>query len=190
MIKTLYICWALMTMPGVVNQHNICNNITQIEKVTTQFKIDPILYVSILWEESNFTPDIESRSNACGISQVIPKYTTLYNKKKSGSKERKRVCNELKKVNNGLFFGAKSFSYWFHTYSKKKPLTALCAYNAGFRCKNEKLSEKDLKARKRAMSYAKKVIKFSKRLRKRVSKIRKKEEFIVECIKDYFDVII
>lgn len=179
-----------MTMPGVVNQHNICNNITQIEKVTTQFNLDPVLYVSILWEESNFTPNIKSRSNACGISQVLPKYTTLYNKNKRGRKERKRVCKELQKIENGLFFGAKSFHYWFHTYSKRKTLTALCAYNAGFRCKNEKLNEKDLKARKRAMGYAKKVLRFSRRLRRSVEKIKKKEEYIVKCIKDYFDVII
>lgn len=192
MTETFYICWALMSMSGVINQHNICNNVTYIDNVTKEFKIDPKLYVAMLWEESNFTSDIKSSANACGISQVLPQYTDLYNKKaRNKRKEKRRVCRELSKAKTGIYYGAKSFSYWFNIYSKKNIKVALCAYNAGFRCKNEKLKPSGLKARKRAYSvYVPRVYKFYKRLKKKVSVLKKIDLEVVKCINDYISYII
>lgn len=186
MIKTYYICLALLSMDGVVNQHNICNNVREIDQITTEFKLDPTLYVSMLWEESNFTPRIKSGANACGIAQVLPQYTDLYNKKKAGRLEKKRVCEELKDLETGLYYGAKALSYWFHSYAKRKSRVSLCAYNAGFRCKEEKLTPKDKRARKRAYQYADKVLRFQRRLKRRIRQIEREnpqERIVVEVYK-------
>ena len=191
MTEMFYICWALMSMNGVINQHNVCNNISYIDNVTQEFNIDPKLYVSMLWEESNFTPDIKSSANACGISQVLPQYTDLYNRKaRNKKKEKKRVCRILNKTKYGIYYGAKSFSYWFNVYGKKNIKVSLCAYNAGFRCKKEKLKPSGLKARKRAYTvYVPRVYKFYRRLSKKVKELKKIDLEVVKCINDYISYI-
>ncbi|MAH43882.1 hypothetical protein CL614_09260 [archaeon] len=164
MIKEAFICFALLNMNGIINQENICNNIYKIQKVSKKYKIKSDLFVSLLWVESNFNPTVVSPGNACGISQVLPKYTD-------------KTCDQLKEIPIGLEYGAKALSYWINIYAKGNDMIGLCAFNAGFRCKGETLSEKDKRAFKRGYNiYAKNVKKFQKRLNRQVKKQQKKFE--------------
>ena len=159
MIKEILICYSLMNMNGVVNQKNICDNVESIHNITKEYNIKSDLYVSMLWVESNFKTNILSYTGrACGISQVIPKYT-----------KPRYTCKQLN--NNHVVAmeqGARIYSL-FKPYAKGNDKINLCAYNQGYRCKGEKGN----KYVKSGMGYAAKVKKFQKRLRRQVKKEKK-----------------
>ena len=163
---------SLMNMNGVVNQNNICNNIQTIHKVSSQYKIDSTLLVSMLWIESAFTADIVGYTGkACGISQVIPKWSSEYKRYKSYKKrklERKRVCDKL---NRDTSFAIKESGRILNLYRKfyKKKRLYLCGYNKGYRCNN-----KNPKLLKSGLSYANEIIHFQKRLKRQIRKEKKK----------------
>lgn len=166
MIKELFICLALLDMNGVVNQKNICDNMKNISEISQKYKIQSDLYVSMLWVESNFNTNIVSYTGkACGISQVVPKWTRP-----------KMSCKELN-MNTAAAMeqGARIYSI-FKRYGGKDLRTTLCAYNQGYRCKGEKPPKNpgDFDPEKTGKVYASKVIKFRKRLRKNIRKQRKK----------------
>ena len=76
MIKEMFICLALFEMNGVINEKNICENIETLSYISKEYNIDTYTYVSMLWVESNFNKEIVSYTGkACGISQVVPKWT-------------------------------------------------------------------------------------------------------------------
>ena len=161
MIKEFIICMSLMDMNGVVNQENICNNIDSLHEVSKKYKVDSDLYVSMMWVESNFKTNIRSYTGkACGISQVIPKWTRP-----------RMTCKELNQnPGKAMEQGARIYSL-FKPYARGKDDINLCAYNQGYRCKGEK-GEKYVKS---GMGYAKKVKKFRRRLKREIK--RKNKEY-------------
>jgi soluble lytic murein transglycosylase-like protein len=185
MINEIFICLALFNMSNVTKQKNVCDNIDLIHQVSKEYKIDPILIVSILWEESRFRSGVKSSKGACGISQVIPKYTDLFAKlrnKYSRKESRDKACIKLSEARTGISYGAKAFSYWLHKYGKGNVSTGLCGYNAGFKCKGEAENGFENIAYKRGMFiYAPNVLKFYKKLKKKVKKVRK-----IKYKTDYF----
>lgn len=156
MIKEILICYSLMNMNGVVNQENICNNVESLHKITKEYNIKSDLYVSMLWVESNFKTDIKSYTGrACGISQVIPKYT-----------KPRYTCKELNEDPViAMEQGARIYSL-FKPYARGNDKMNLCAYNQGFRCKGEKSPDH----KKAGMSYANKVKRFQRRLKRQLRK--------------------
>ena len=193
MIKEIYICWALLTMNGVINQDAICNNLDVLHHASEEFNIDSTLYTAMMWEESNFTSDIKGYTQkACGISQVLPQYTSLYNKKisyKRKKAEKRRVCNLLKDTRIGMYYGAKAFSFWYNKYGKKNKAIALCGYNAGFRCKGESIKMKDLLIAQRANEiYVPKVLKFHSRLKRKIRKLKRRAKSFTGVFELYFNL--
>ena len=169
MIKEAFICLALFDMSGVTNQQNICNNIETLNEISKEYNIDPTTYVSMLWIESNFESSIVSYTGrACGISQVVPKWTRP-----------KKSCDELNtNTREAMVQGARIFSM-FKKYGGKSLDLSLCGYNQGYRCKGEvpiKKSGYDYK--KEGLKYASKVKKFKRRLSKSVKKTKQKIEII------------
>lgn len=163
MIKEILICLALTNMDGVVNEHNICNNVKLINELSGKHNIDPHLFVSIMWAESRFKEQAKSNGGACGITQVLPKYTRP-----------KVTCQDLKNPKVGIYYGYKTFSMFYNRYAKRNVDTALCAYNAGFRCKDEDLSTKEKEVVRRARKYYVPTIKkFNRRLKRQTSKLKK-----------------
>ena len=164
MIKEIIICLALFDMTGVVNQQNICDNVKTLNHISKKYNIDPYTYVSILWIESNFNKKIVSYTGkACGIAQVVPKWTRP-----------RMTCKELNSdIRISMIQGAKIFN-GFKKYGGKNLKLSLCGYNQGYRCKGEKEVEKGgYDYKKNGFVYASKVIKFRKRL-KRYSNKKKK----------------
>ena len=137
-----------------------------INEISRKYSIESDLYVSMLWVESNFNSNIVSYTRkACGISQVVPKWT------------RPRMsCKELNtNTVAAMDQGARILSI-FKKYGGKDLNTTLCAYNQGYRCKGEKPPKNpgDFDPEKAGKVYASKVIKFRKRLRRKIKKQRKK----------------
>ena len=123
----------------------VCKLESTVETVSNENNIDPDLLAALIYVESGWNKKIVSKANACGLTQVIPKYT-----KKSISGKR-YTCEQLKIPKNSINAGAKILRWWVNYYSNQtktddgnsleKKYTgeealkrALCSYNAGFRC--------------------------------------------------------
>lgn len=124
---------------------NVCKYEHIINKEALKNNIEPELLASLIYVESAFYPHVVSRANACGLTQVIPKYT--------GSREtgyKKYTCKQLKDPRTSIRVGAKILGYLIKNYAKGNEDKALCMYNAGSVC----LKKKNLYKRLR---YVKKV---------------------------------
>ena len=126
-----------------------CKYIPEIISSASKHNIEPEILISLIFVESSFHRKAVSHAGACGLTQVMPKYT--------GKITRKYTCEQLKNPKTSIRAGAKILSWWikYHDNDLKK---ALCSYNAGFRCgKNKKR-----KISKHGMKYAEKVLRKSK----------------------------
>ena len=151
-------------MSGIVNENNICNNVNSLHSVSAKYNIDSDLYVSMLWVESNFKTDIKSYTGkACGISQVVPKWTRP-----------RLTCKELNQnPDKAMDQGARIFSI-FKKYGRGNVDMSLCGYNQGYRCKGEYKKDNGYDPIKTGMEYAGKVKRFRRRLKREMR--RKKKE--------------
>ena len=144
------------------NADVICDNAHIIEEMAETYDLDPSLIIAVGRIESAWTPTAKSPANACGIMQVLPKYS-----KKFANKGRNLTCEELKDPETSIRVGSKILSYWLHKYARGNETIALCGYNAGFRCKGENKNKQGLK-------YAKAVLKYRKYF-KRKMRIQKRK---------------
>ena len=122
-----------------------CTHTKQVVKECKKHKLDPIVFVSLISVESNWTPHVVSYANACGLTQVIPKWSRGW------------TCKQLKNPKTSIKVGSRILGYWLHKYAKGNYYTALCGYNAGFRCKGKNPI-------KHGKQYAKKVMKTATRI--------------------------
>ena len=138
-----------------------CQYMPTIVKESNRHNIDPIIFVALIFTESCFNPWEVSRANACGLTQVIPKWT---GGKASGRK--KYTCKQLKNPYTSIKVGSRILAWWIK-YAKGNVRNALCGYNAGFkRCfnKDPKLNIK---------IYSNKVTRVARKLRREMKKIKK-----------------
>ena len=149
-ITAKVLCAAIMASSGVFGiggKDRACHFSKHVVKYSKQYKIDPYLLTALIQVESNWKPHVVSYANACGLTQVIPKYSRGY------------TCEQLKDPITSIRVGARIFSYWYYKYAKRNKSIALCGYNAGFRCKGKSPN-------KYGLTYAKKVVKIYGRLKR------------------------
>ena len=166
-----------MDMNGVINQESICENVEHIKSAAETYDIDSTLYVSLLWEETRFNSDIKSyNGRACGISQVIPKWTSEYIKYKTQKQRKleiKRVCDYYNShVVDAIYEGARILSLYKQYY--KKTRIYLCGYNKGYRCDDKDENKKTFKS---GLSYADRILRFQNRLKIAMRKTRRKLKY-------------
>ena len=138
-----------------------CKMMPYLVEQSTQNKIRPTLLLAMIYVESGWKKTIVSPAKACGLTQVIAKYT---GGKASGSK--KYTCSQLKNPKISIKVGSRILNYWIYKYAKGNERIGLCGYNAGFRCKGKKPNKK-------GMYYAKKVHRVEKNIITTVNKLRK-----------------
>tara|TARA_R110000787_G_scaffold216265_1_gene325391 strand:- start:545 stop:1021 length:477 start_codon:yes stop_codon:yes gene_type:complete len=112
---------------------NVCKYESEIRNQAKINNIDPVLLASVMFVESSFYPHVVSNANACGLTQVIPKWT--------GGKETKGkryTCNQLKNPDTAIEAGARILSYSIRVYGKGNVDKGLCIYNAGMKCVTKK----------------------------------------------------
>ena len=112
---------------------NICKYEKLIASEAIKNNIDPELLASLIYVESGFYPKAVSRANACGLTQVIPKYT---GGPETGKK--KYTCSQLKNPRTSIKVGAKILGYMIKNYARGDEDKALCMYNAGTICLKKK----------------------------------------------------
>lgn len=123
----------------------VCRLMPTVIKEANKNNLEPILLAALITVESGWRPKIVSSKDACGLTQVIPKYT--------GNITRKYTCDQLKNPYTSIRAGAKILKWWID-YHNGDISRGLCGYAAGFRC-GKKKGTKPLKA---GMRYSKKVL--------------------------------
>lgn len=112
---------------------NLCKYEKYILKESKVNNIEPELLASVIYVESGFYPNVVSDANACGLTQVIPKWT---GGKETGKK--RYTCKQLKNPRISIKVGARILGYIIKNYAKGNEDKALCMYNAGSVCLKKK----------------------------------------------------
>jgi soluble lytic murein transglycosylase-like protein len=132
---------------GIGGKDRACRHSRQVVEASSKYKLDPYLLTALIQVESNWKSHVVSPAGACGLTQVVHKYSK-YN------------CKQLKNPKISIWEGAKKLNYWIYKYGKGNLKIGLCGYNAGFRCKGRS-------AIKSGLTYARKVVTMSNRLKRR-----------------------
>ena len=135
-----------------------CKSAQQIISESQEVNIEPTLIMALITVESNWKKTAVSKANACGLTQVIPKYT--------GKITKKYTCNQLKVPKNSIYVGVKTLKFWIN-HHKGNIARGLCGYNAGFRCHGKKPN-------RHGMRYARKVLRIKGLLDKMVAEKSRK----------------
>jgi len=123
---------------------NICRYEKTILNAATKHGVDPYMLASLIYVESSFRPRVVSTAGACGLTQVVPKWTGA---RETGGKS--YTCAQLKNPVVSINVGAQILSYVISKYARGNIDKGLCFYNAGTRCLTKKHFYKRLKYVKR-----------------------------------------
>ena len=147
------LCMTVVSL-GLPNAEYACEHMNTVVGAAEDNNVKPEVLVSLIYHESRWVPTAVSKDTACGLTQVLPKYT----------RNPKLTCEDLKDPTTSIFTGAKKLNYWVYKYGKGRYKTGLCGYNSGFRCKGET-------PKKKGVLYSQKVLKYARKIKRKYSKI-------------------
>ena len=142
-VPTMMLLCSIMpnTLPMSKKQaKNVCKYEKTILKEAAKHDVDPYLLASLIYVESGFLPNVVSSANACGLTQVVPRYT--------GGPEtgyKKYTCRQLKDPYTSIRVGAEILAYSVFHYGKGNEDKGLCMYAAGTACLRKQNLYKRLK---------------------------------------------
>jgi soluble lytic murein transglycosylase len=119
------ICIAIISI-NMPNAEFACKHMEAVVEYSEKYNIDPVILTALIYAESRWNPKVESKAGACGLTQIIPKWS-----RKFGYVS----CRQLK--NNpdlSIRKGAQILSYWINKHNRGNVKLGLCGYNAGYRC--------------------------------------------------------
>ena len=155
------LCAAVMSISSMYNTDTACKYMDEVVEVSQKWDIEPEIFIALIYTESRWTPRAKSRANACGLTQVIPKWT---GGRATGG--RKYTCKELYDPVTSIRAGGQILNTWLYRYGRGDYKIGLCGYNAGYRCKGK---NPNLKGKR----YARIVLKRAKRIKQAVRKIKR-----------------
>lgn len=142
-------------MIGLPNPEYICEHTTTVKELSEDYNIQPEIIMSLVYHESRWTPTAKSRAGACGLTQVIPRW----------SRNPRVTCKQL--MDNptlALETGVRMLNSVLRPkrYANSNMKVALCMYNAGpSRCRFGGVEQ-------RGNRYSRKVLKTAGNLRKKM----------------------
>ncbi len=127
-------------------QDRICEWIPHVLEESEKKNLDPFLVMGLVTVESNWNRTAVSHAGACGLTQVMPKYT-------GGPATRgvRYTCEDLKVPKTSITAGTDILSWWVQEYAAGDTKVGLCGYYSGFTCKP--------KIHRAGTNYYKKVLK-------------------------------
>jgi soluble lytic murein transglycosylase-like protein len=143
------------------NKNIACQHMDHIVQQSIENDLPPEIMLALIYHESRWKHTAKSTAGACGLTQVLPRYT---GSSKTGVP--RLTCEELFDPVVSITAGARTLSYWISTYGRGKKSVGLCGYNAGFRCKGSTPHPS-------GMRYSRAVLRTSKKISKRVAAIRR-----------------
>ena len=141
------LCGAVVAL-NMPHSDTACKHMDTVVSSAHENKIKPEVLVAMIHEESRWKPRAVSSSGACGLTQIMPKYT-----------QKPRVtCKQLKRdAELSIRLGAKTLAFWVYEYGDGNYKIGLCGYNSGYRCRGPNRS-------RRSLAYAARVLRRAKRL--------------------------
>ena len=147
-----------------------CLNTPHVIEASKKYNIDPTTMAALIWVESRWSPTAVSWANACGLTQVLPRYV-------------KETCKELKNPKTSIFAGARSLNKWMTKGRKKTIKEALACYNVGNRClKSKRGARYSRLVLKKARWYTNEIEKYKTRKAKLPMRRMNNEELKPELI--------
>jgi len=159
MLSAAMLCAAVMSI-GMPNAERACEHMELVLEVSSANDIRPEAFIALVHIESRWTPSAVSHANACGLTQVIPKWT---GGRASGGVD--YTCEQLMDPATSIRAGARIFGYWLHSYGRcaqgrcrnANYRIGLCGYNAGYRCRGVNPS-------RAGMNYSRMVLRYSQEI--------------------------
>jgi len=143
------ICASLISL-ALPNVQQACAQLPTILEMSEKYDVRPAVMVALIHEESRYKPEAVSQAGACGLTQVLPKYT----------RNPRLSCRQLKNPRVAIEAGSKTLSkFYYSSYAKQSYKTALCTYNTGYRCKKNSVSYSQNGRR-----YAKRILRLAARI--------------------------
>lgn len=125
---SIFLCLNAYNMD--INEENIplvCNKSQGLVSKSFEMNIDPFVVYALIYHESRWNNDAISSAGACGLTQVIPKWTG----EMTGGV--RYACSDLIVPRVSIRAGLHALDYWLGR-AKGDMERGLCAYNAGNRC--------------------------------------------------------
>lgn len=164
-LKLLILCAASYSLDRTDTKtqwFGICSNMDHVIRYSNELDLSPQTIIVLSWHESRWRAGDKSDVGACGMMQVVPKYT-----------EPRVTCNDLKDPEIGLLYGSKALRMWLNKTSGN--LTrAFCHYNCGNDCYTQ-----GLEYSRNIMRTLKKFNKIVVRIENRVSTIK---QYIISSV--------
>ncbi len=161
------LCMAVLALnlgDSAQNGKFACQNMEHLVVKSSEHGLDPALMISLIHHESRWKPQAISRSGACGLTQVVPRWT---GGRASGGK--KYTCNDLKQPRTSIAAGTQILSFWIKSYGKGNIKIGLCGYNAGYRCKGSSPNVS-------GMNYSRKVQRTQRKIKRHIHQLKEREK--------------
>ena len=124
MMSSELICIAVLNL-GMPNAEYACDQMEHVINAAQDLNFEPELLVSLIHYESRWTPGAISRGGACGLTQVIPRWTRP-----------RKTCRQLMFAPISIYEGAKMLRRWTDRFGRGSVSKGLCGYNAGYSCRS------------------------------------------------------
>lgn len=159
------LCAAYMSL-GLANADFACSNMQHVVAAAEEHSVPPELMVSLIYTESRWVQTAVSHAGACGLTQVMPRYT--------GGRATGGVAYTCEQLTSdpvlSIRVGTQIYAHWLKTYGgcrstpcrRRQYQTALCGYNAGYRCKGDNPNRS-------GMSYARTVLRRARQIERHVT---------------------
>jgi soluble lytic murein transglycosylase-like protein len=150
-----------------------CEHMYYVVDMAEIEKVDPFVVTSLIHVESRWTPEAVSRSGACGLTQVLPRFSGGYRNRFG----KRLSCKELQEPLTSIERGTAILAFYVKRY-RGNYRRALCAYNAGpARCTPGRKRHKGHRYADRVLSITRKL----KRGTKRARREHKERPYIPGC---------
>lgn len=136
-VLTLCLATGLALQLNPVQQRNICRYEADIIASAEKYNLEPELVAGLMFVESAYYPNAVSSADACGLMQVVPKWTGG-----PATGKRKYTCGQLKNPRTAIRVGTRILSWTINSYAKGNLDQGLCFYNAGSKCRKQKYYRK------------------------------------------------
>ena len=149
------LCAAYVAL-ALPNADTACENMNTVVDAAEKYDVEPSVMVSLIFVESRWSPRAVSRDGACGLTQILPRYTAGFRNRFG----KKLTCKQLFDSETSIRRGTKILS----------------SYNAGPRRCRRGI------AKNKGHRYAKKVLRIAKSLRKEMREIEEDEGYANEDV--------
>jgi|TARA_R110000851_G_scaffold62165_1_gene142823 soluble lytic murein transglycosylase-like protein len=144
------LCIAILNI-GMPNAEFACEQMEHVVNAADDLNFEPEILVAMIHYESRWNPAAVSGSGACGLTQVVPRWTNP-----------RKTCQQLLFAPTSIYEGTKMLRRWMDRFGRGNLSRALCGYNAGYSCRSQG---------SRGWRYARKIQRLARRIKAQVRQV-------------------